>query len=106
MITIRTSGKAPWIAVDTFVECDTFKTNLYKGIHYLDVSTVYSNETNTVFINVVNRHKDNSITAEIFNNSGTFMGNAEIGSVTGDKLQEPFTFDQYSTYQPPKNISI
>ena len=89
-------------SVDTFVECDTFNTKLYKGVHYLDVSTVYSKETNTVFINVVNRHKDKVIVAEIINNSGTLTGNGEASSITGDKLQEPFTFDQYSTYQPPK----
>jgi len=89
-------------SVDTFVECDTFNTKLYKGIHYLDVSTVYSKETNTVFINVVNRHKDKIIAAEIINNSGIFAGKGEATSITGDKLLEPFTFDQYSTYQPPK----
>ena len=89
-------------SVDTYVACDTFNTELYKGIPYLDVTTVYSKETNTVFIIVVNRHKDKAITAKISNNAGTFAGKAEVSSITGDKLLEPFTFDQYSNYQPSK----
>ena len=89
-------------SVDTFVACDTFNTKLYKGIPYLDVSAVYSKETNSVFLNVVNRHEEKIITAEIINNSGALTGKGEVTSITGDKLLEPFTFDQYSTYQPTK----
>jgi alpha-N-arabinofuranosidase len=68
------------------VECDTFNTHLYKGIPYLDVTTVYSKETNTVFINVVNRHKDTAITAEIVNNAGGLSGKAEAMLVAGNSL--------------------
>ena len=54
-------------AVDTYVACDTFNTEKYKGMPFLDVTTTYSKEANTVFINVVNRHKDKAITADIMN---------------------------------------
>lgn len=95
------------LSVDTFVECDTFNTELYKGIPYLDVTTVYAKESGTVFINVVNRHKDKTIAAEIMNSSGIFTGQPEASSITGDKLKEAFTYDQYSNYQPSrKNIDI
>jgi len=92
-------------AVDTYVECDTFNTKLYKGITYLDVTTVYSKETNTTFINVVNRHKDKAITADIFSISGEFTGKAEAAYVAGTSLSETFTFDNQSRYIPvPKEI--
>ncbi len=87
-------------AIDTYVECDTFNTEQYKGIPYLDVTTVYSKETNTVFINVVNRNKDHAITADILANSGEFTGNAETEIITADSLEDPFTFDKQVQYKP------
>jgi alpha-N-arabinofuranosidase len=57
-------------SIDTYVQCDTFNTEKYKGIPYLDVTSVYSTETNTVFINVINRHQDKAITADILNTTG------------------------------------
>jgi alpha-N-arabinofuranosidase len=87
-------------AIDTYVTCDTFNTEKYKGIPYLDVSTVYSKETNTVFVNVVNRHKDKEITADIISTSGEFTGKAEASLITSDDLKAPFAFDQQSKYLP------
>ncbi|RPH93780.1 MAG: alpha-N-arabinofuranosidase, partial [Calditrichaeota bacterium] len=87
-------------SIDTYVECDTFNTDNFKGIPFLDVTTVYSKESNLVFINVVNRHKDKSITAEIINNSGLFSGEATASLVNSDSLNEPFTFDRQEHYIP------
>ena len=87
-------------SVDTYVECDTFNTEKYKGIPYLDVTTVYSKETNTVFINVVNRDKDKAITADILSNSGDFTGKAEASLINNESLTDPFVFDKQSQYLP------
>jgi alpha-L-arabinofuranosidase len=87
-------------SVDTYVECDTFNTQKYRGIPYLDVTTVYSKEINTVFINVVNRHKENAITADILSVSGEFTGKADVTIITCDELNETFTFDKQSQYMP------
>lgn len=89
-------------SVDTYVECDTFNTDKYKGIPFLDVTTVYSKETNTIYINIVNRHKDKTITADIINDSGVFTGNAEINIFTCDLLIESFTFNKQKDYTPLK----
>ena len=87
-------------SIDTYVQCDTFNTEKYKGIPFLDVTSVYSKETNTVFINVINRHQDKSITADINNTSGEFDGKAEASLVTSGDIKAPFTFDQQSKYLP------
>lgn len=87
-------------SVDTYVECDTFNTEKFKGIPYLDVTAVYSKETNTVFVNVVNRHKEKTITAEIVNNSGDFAPKAVASLIAGDNLNEPFKFEQQGNYEP------
>ena len=87
-------------SIDTYVECDTFNTEKYKGIPYLDVTSVYNKETNTICINVINRDKDKAITTDIINSSGPFKGKAEATLVDSDSLTEPFTFDKQDKYIP------
>jgi alpha-N-arabinofuranosidase len=87
-------------SVDTYVECDTFNTVKCKGIPYLDATTVYSEETNAVYINVVNRHMDNTITADIICSPDEFAGRAEASVINGNELKEPFTFDKQDQYKP------
>jgi alpha-N-arabinofuranosidase len=82
------------------VQCDTFNTEKYKGIPYLDVSTVYNNETKTVFINVMNRHKEKSIVTQIRSISGIFTGKAEASVLNCESLDAPFTFDKQEQYKP------
>jgi alpha-N-arabinofuranosidase len=87
-------------SIDTYVECDTFNTEKYKGIPFLDVTAVYSKENNTVYINVVNRHKDKTITADILSNSGDFAGKAEAKEINCESLNAPFAFDNQKQYMP------
>ena len=87
-------------SIDTYLVCDTFNTEKYKGIPYLDVTTVYSKEKNTVFINVINRHQDKAITADILNTTGTLAAKAEASIVNSDSLKDPFVFDKQNQYAP------
>lgn len=87
-------------AIDTYVQCDTFNTEKYAGIPYLDVTTTYSKENSTVFINVVNRHKEKAVTTDIINTSGDFSGKAEITLITSKDLQEAFSFEKQNEYIP------
>jgi alpha-N-arabinofuranosidase len=87
-------------SIDTYVACDTFNTGNYKGIPFLDVTAVYSEETNMVYVNVVNRHKDKAITADITNISGGFTGRAEVSLITSDSLRATFTYDKQKEYMP------
>ena len=61
---------------------------------------VYSKETNLVIINVVNRHKDKEITAEVINSSGEFIGKAEVNIINSSLLEEQFTYDKQEQYLP------
>ena len=61
---------------------------------------MYTKETNTVFINVVNRHQDKAITADIINNSGAFSGKAEASIINSDDLKAAFEYDKQSQYKP------
>lgn len=91
-------------SVDTYVECDTFNTDLYKGIPCLDVTSVYSKETGNLIINVVNRHKDKAITADIISESGEFTVKAEAALVAGNTLNDAFTYDRQSQYIPETKV--
>src|SRR5579859_6120500 len=87
-------------AVDAYVACDTFGTEKYRGIPYLDVSAVYARANGVVYINVINRHQSNAIATDIEAVSGAFSGNAEASIVNSDNLQVPFSFDKQSQYVP------
>ena len=94
-------------SVDTYVRCDTFSTALYKGIPYLDVTTVYSKEADAVFINVVNRHENKSITANIVNTAGGFSIKAEASIVNVDDPKATFEFDKQEQYKPvTKSVQV
>jgi len=87
-------------SIDTYVECDTFSTAKYNGIPFLDVTSVYSKETKTVYINVVNRHEDKAITAEISNSGGAFVGKAQTSLLNASSLEEPFAIGKQDQYKP------
>ncbi len=87
-------------SVDTYVESDTFNTEKFKGIPYLDVTAVYNDELNTVFINVINRHKEKSINTNILTTTGSFTGKAEVTVINSKSLNEPFTIDKKEQYIP------
>jgi alpha-L-arabinofuranosidase len=87
-------------SLDTWVKCDTFNIGKYQGIPYLDVTSVYNSVINSVVINVVNRNKENAISAEISCNSGEFSGNAKTSLINSSALEEAFTFDKQDQYKP------
>ncbi len=87
-------------SVDTYVECDTFNTDRFNGIPYLDVTTVYNPETKVVFVNVVNRHSEKAISADIISTSAEYTGKAEATVIASESLNEPFTFDKQKQYIP------
>ena len=93
-------------SVDVFVQGDTFDTEAFKGIPYLDVTSAFNDKTGTLMINVINRHKDQTIEAEIISSSGRFTGNAVANVVNGD-LDEQFAFDKRDQYIPEtKEFSV
>ena len=94
-------------SVDTYVACDTFGTAQFRGIPYLDVTTVYSKESNTAFINVINRNKDKAITTDIESNGANFSDKAQASIINSDDLKAPFAYDKRNQYVPvTKDVKI
>jgi alpha-L-arabinofuranosidase len=86
-------------SVDVFVKGETFDTEAFKAIPYLDVTSAFNDKTGTLLINVVNRHKDNAIKTDILSSTGKFTGKATVTIVNSD-LEEAFTFDKQDQYIP------
>jgi len=89
-------------ALDTLVDCDTFRTSdYYTRIPYLDVSAVYDQPARQVVINVVNRHKTDAIATDIRSVAGAFTGPATVSLITSDDLDnKPYTYEARGTYAP------
>ncbi|MFL5771855.1 MAG: alpha-N-arabinofuranosidase, partial [Flavisolibacter sp.] len=64
------------------------------------VTSVYSKENSSLVINVVNRHKDKAIEAEISNTSGNFSGKPSVNEISVADLNAAFVFDQQQQYVP------
>jgi alpha-N-arabinofuranosidase len=94
-------------SLDSFVRCDTFDVDdFYTGIPYLDVSTVYAEDDNSLIINVVNRHQDEAITTDIISCSGDFASRASVQEVYSEDLKEPYTYAKQDEYIPKtKSVS-
>lgn len=94
-------------SLDTHVQCETYATGRFKDIPYLDVTSVYSEATKTIFVNVINRHKDKAITTEITDNAAvTFANKAQVSSIEGS-IDEAFSYDKQSQYAPKtKEIDV
>jgi len=94
-------------SVDAFVACDTFGTDKYKSIPYLDVTAVYAKASGALYINVINRHQSNAIPADITAATGEFSGKAEATVINSDDLKAPFSYDKRSQYGPvPGSVKL
>jgi alpha-N-arabinofuranosidase len=68
---------------------------------------VYNKETKTIIVNVINRHKDKAIMADIINSSDVFTGKAEATLLDSGSLTDPFSFDKQEQYIPvPKEVPV
>lgn len=90
------------VALTPAVSCDTFGTSeFYTKIPYLDVSAVYDEKAKQVVINVVNRHKDEAIVADIRSVTGAFTGTAAVSQILSNDIDnKPYTYEARDTYAP------
>jgi alpha-N-arabinofuranosidase len=120
--------------LDVYVDCDVYGTKTYKSVFskefgycssvpYLDVSASYDEANKVVCLNVINKHKDESIPAEIENQHGLLKSGASVYEITGESIKTKNTFEEKEnvkisekrvngiskkfTYEfPPKSITM
>jgi alpha-N-arabinofuranosidase len=94
-------------SLDTFVQCGTFDAGRFSKIPYLDVTSVLAKDGKTIFINVVNRHKENAITADITTAGLEAFASKGIARSIEGKLDETYTIDKVNEYAPKEgNVNV
>jgi alpha-N-arabinofuranosidase len=89
-------------SLDVFVDCKTYNTEKFflgpgetttqsKNVPYLDVSATWQN--GELILNVVNRNKDEAITADIISQNGAFMGNFSVSEINGPDIKSSNDFN-------------
>jgi len=87
-------------ALETYVECPTYESKHFGKAAYLDVSSSLNN--GQVTMNVVNRHLDQDVEAEIEVQDGAFQGQFEVQVVTGPDIKAENDFGK-TTVKPEKS---
>ena len=80
------SNNCRGVSLDVFTSCPSYRTDKYDEVPYLDVSSTYEPSRNAVVINVVNRHKDKSIKADILSQNSSFGKSATVSVVNGSDV--------------------
>jgi alpha-N-arabinofuranosidase len=106
------ANNAHGTSLDVFVDCKTYNTEKYflglgetttqqKNVPYLDVSATWDN--GQLVLCVVNRNKDEAVTADILSQSGSFKGAFEVYEVNGAdvKTSNDFGKENIKTVQKP-----
>jgi alpha-N-arabinofuranosidase len=102
------SNNCRGMSLDPLVKCDTFSTtHYYQDIPYLDVTSVYRKGSNSLVINVVNRHEKKAVSTEIKSNSGNFDGKASVTMINSDNIEASYSYANRKDYVPvPKEIRV
>jgi alpha-N-arabinofuranosidase len=79
-------------ALETFVDCPSYESKHYGKAAYLDISA--SLENAVITLNVVNRHLDQEVEAEIEVQDGNFGPAFEAQTVTGPDIKVQNDFNQ------------
>ena len=79
------------IALELFVESPKYTSKRFGDVPYLDTSAAY--DKGTLVLNVVNRHQDQAITAEVEVEDKQFTGVVEVSEVNGPDIKAENDFD-------------
>lgn len=96
------SGKS----LDVFVESETYDAGEYKNIPYFDVSAAYHAEKKELVLNVVNRHKDRDMEAEIISQDGRFSGKAVVEEINGPDIKAENSLTEQKVKVSTKEMSV
>ena len=90
-------------ALELFKDCPTYSTKAREGVPYLDVSAAY--DQGSLVLNVVNRHRDQTIEATFEAETGSFDGSYEVAEVNGPDLLAENDFGVTKVEAAKKQIS-
>src|SRR5690606_7488530 len=74
------------IALDVYASSEGYATEQYEEVPFLDVSSSYEPDANTIVVNVVNRSEDKAIASDILIQTGALTGKATVHTVNGSDV--------------------
>ena len=80
------SNNCRGVALDVYTKCETYSNELFPEIPYLDVTAVLNENTNTLFLNVVNRRENDAIQTNIELQAGNYNNNAKVHEINAESL--------------------
>jgi alpha-N-arabinofuranosidase len=95
----NTKGKS----LDLFVDSPRYKTKRFDGVPYLDTSAAYDN--GNLVLNVVNRHRDQSIEAEFEAQDKSFSGAVQVTEVNGPDIKSENNFGKTDVKSTERTMS-
>ena len=95
----NTKGKA----LELFVDSPKYKTARFDGVPYLDASAGL--DGGSLVLNVVNRHKDQAIEAEIETQDKQFAGTVSVSEVNGPELKSENDFGKTTVKTVERSIT-
>jgi alpha-N-arabinofuranosidase len=88
------------VALDAWVDCETFDSERYGKVPYLDVSASHDPDKGLVTLNLINRDKDYAAPVKVELGPGKFADRATLHHVMGDGPKAQNTFKE------PDNVSV
>jgi alpha-L-arabinofuranosidase len=92
-------------SIDTFVDCEGYKSGEFAKVPYLDVSTAYDEKNKELIINVVNRHLTDAIKTDIVSQLGTFAKAGTAYEVNGADVKILNTKDAVNVKTTEKSFT-
>jgi alpha-N-arabinofuranosidase len=90
-------------ALETYLDCPTYESKHFGKATYLDVSASINN--GAVTVNVVNRHLDQDVEAEIEIQDGAFKGRLDVAFVTGPDIKAENDFGKTTVKSETSSIT-
>jgi alpha-L-arabinofuranosidase len=95
----NTKGKA----LELFVDSPRYKTARFDGVPYLDASAAWNH--GSLILNVVNRHRDESIEAELETQDKQFAGSVTVSEVNGPDIKSENDFNKTTVKTVERSIT-
>jgi len=111
------------VSLDAYVECGTFETRKYGPVPYIDVSASYDPGDGGISINIVNRHRTETIQVGIENQHGRVGREGVLFEINGEDIKAvnsleekenvktvrrsiPIPGDSFVVEVPPHSVSM
>jgi alpha-N-arabinofuranosidase len=91
-------------SIDALTLCNTYDTERFKNIPFLDVSVAYKTNEGELVINVVNRNEKEDINTSVISQTKNFGPNAEAFVLNGKSTNAYNTYEEQNVSTSTSNI--